>query len=238
MKNHLNMPATSRWVVSNQQGVHPQLLDILRKHTAEEYRKPISRHTVAAFEDIAQRVESFPGPLILDSACGTGESTTRLAAMFPGALVLGIDKSAHRLARGFAHREGLPENMLLLRADYFDFWRMAARAGWRVQKHFLLYPNPWPKKRHLMRRIHGHPAFFDLLRISGHLELRSNWRIYLDEFATACQFALGRRPAVQRFVPGEPMTAFERKYHASGHALYRLVLENLQPAEPPDGYGY
>src|SRR5699024_12751153 len=56
-----------------------------------------------------------------------------------------------------------------------------AAAGWRLEKHYVLYPNPWPKAAHLGRRWHGHPAWRELLLLRGEMVCRSNWRLYLDE---------------------------------------------------------
>lgn len=49
-----------------------------------------------------------------------------------------------------------PTNLLLLRAELEDFWVLAHRdSDWIVHSHYLLYPNPYPKTKHLFRRWHG-----------------------------------------------------------------------------------
>ncbi len=220
----MGITAKSRPVRSNQTGIHEDLFNILQKHREKPYLKPVSRHTREAFEYARQRLASISAPLILDSGCGTGESTLALAERHPDAFVLGVDKSLARLQKNPLFATEHDRNLLLLRADLFDFWRLAAREGWRFERHYIFYPNPWPKKRHLKRRIHGHPAFFDMLRLSPFIELRSNWRIYLEEFAAAVAFVAGRSFEVETFVPDTPISAFERKYWLSGHELYRLRI--------------
>ena len=79
---------------------------------------------VRGLEALRPRVEAYSGPLIIDSCCGTGDSTRNLAGRFPEALVVGVDKSAHRLAR---HQPGDRQNYALVRADVNDFWRLANR---------------------------------------------------------------------------------------------------------------
>jgi len=116
-------------------------------------------------------------PLWLDSCCGTGRSTLRLAEQNPGAFVIGVDKSGVRLERNAAFRRsgdgaGAP-NAVLVRADCCDFWRLLWESGARVQRHTLFYPNPYPKPRDLPRRWHGDPAFPILLRLGGDLEARA-----------------------------------------------------------------
>jgi tRNA G46 methylase TrmB len=113
---------------------------------------------------------------------------------------------------------------LLVRADCDDFWRLAADAGWRLQHHYLLYPNPWPKPGQLKRRVHGSPAFVDLLKLGGALELRSNWQVYVEEFGSALILA-GCIPRVDRLVPDVSLSLFEQKYRQSGHLLWRCRCE-------------
>jgi len=81
-------------------------------------------------------------------------------------------------------------NLLLLRCDVVDFWRGAAAEvaaqRWRVPLHTILYPNPYPKPKHLRARWHGHPCWPDLLLVRADvLLLRASWKQYLDEFASA-----------------------------------------------------
>ena len=88
-------------------------------------------------------------------------------------------------------------NILLLRADLIDFWHLClTSSAWQqmiqVRKHYLLYPNPYPKKARLKSRFYAHPAFplLMLTLMGGNdnigcdgLIVRSNWRGYLEEFA-------------------------------------------------------
>jgi hypothetical protein len=49
--------------------------------------------------------------------------------------------------------------MVFVRADLVDYWRLLAEAGIGLARHYILYPNPWPKIGHLARRWHAHPVF-------------------------------------------------------------------------------
>jgi tRNA (guanine-N7-)-methyltransferase len=210
----------SRWVESNQAGPHDKLLDTVRRHLGASFRKPISTHTAIAFERAAEMVAKKNLPLILDACCGVGDSTRALAARFPDHFVLGVDKSDHRLNR--ERTDAAAGNMMLLRADLNDFYRLAEAAGWRPDRHYILYPNPWPKAEHLTRRWHGAPVCPSIIRLGGHLELRSNWKIYLEEFALALG-EMGQASELTGFDPVTPITPFERKYHESGQPLWRLT---------------
>ncbi|MFM9271453.1 tRNA (guanine(46)-N(7))-methyltransferase TrmB [Halomonas elongata] len=218
------MTAHSRAITSNQPGPHRDLARRVERALQHPLRKPVAEHTREAFE----RAEHWRGarermPLILDAGCGVGLSTRRLASAHPECAVIGVDRSAERLSRDHGP---LPDNALLVRADLVDFWRLALAEGWQPARHYLLYPNPYPKSVHLKMRWHGHPIFPAIPALGGRLELRSNWRLYVEEFALALQQAIGVEAQVEAFEPeGEPLTPFEDKYRRSGQSLWRLVTE-------------
>jgi tRNA (guanine-N7-)-methyltransferase len=224
--------ASSRIPTSAQTGVHAHLGRLLDRHLASALRKPYADYNRAAFDaSLERRARVAPdAPLILDSCCGVGESSRALALSFPDHYVIGVDQSESRLTRN--HRGAPPPNLDLVRADLVDYWRLLVDADIRLHRHYLLYPNPWPKIGHLARRWHGHPVFPALLELGGVLECRSNWRIYIDEFCFAINRLTARQALCEPYAPASPMTPFERKYLNSGHPLYRTVVDLDSP--PPD----
>jgi tRNA (guanine-N7-)-methyltransferase len=217
----------SRRVNSAQKTVHPRLETVVDVHLAEPSRDPVHPPTVEAFEALGALGVTGREKLVLDSGCGTGDSTRQLAGMLPDCLVIGVDKSLARLsrtgARSYPHREG---NALWLRAELASFWRLARADGWRLHRHYLLYPNPWPKPGQLRRRWHAHPVFPDLLGLGGRLEMRCNWDIYALEFALAAGRVLGREVCPGSVEESGLVSPFERKYRASGHPLYSVVVSD------------
>ena len=212
-------------VQSTQEAVHPRLDALLERHLSRPWSQPLHPPSVAAFEAVEPLVRSREGRLVLDSGCGTGESTWLIANAMPDCLVVGIDKSRARLSRigteTFPHREG---NAIWLRADLTTFWRLALKAGWRLHHHYLLYPNPWPKPGHLQRRWHAHPVFPAMLRLGGRLEMRCNWEIYALEFALAVNRVLGTDVTPGPLPDMPVLSPFERKYRNSGHRLYSVAV--------------
>lgn len=222
-------------VTSNQTDIYKNLEQVVRKYAATRFLRPVADHTREAFESARQFVQNFyetvgsipvviPGstgdltdpiakgtfPVILDSGCGTGESTLHLARRFPGVPVIGIDKSAVRLNKaGNEHqlenvspldsrlRENdkenlaIPANAFWVRGELLDFWRLAldeVQAGrWTIPHHAVFYPNPWPKESEATRRFHLHPIFPTMMALGHVTELRTNWEIYAREFAEAAR---------------------------------------------------
>lgn len=208
---------------SSQKACHPKLKKTVLRHLQHPYQKPIAAHTQLAFEQAYDysKAQDFD-KVILDSACGTAESSRTLAAKFPDALIIGLDQSIKRLSN--SNNESLPNNCLLLRCDCTDFWRLAEAKQWVFYRHYLLYPNPYPKTDDLKKRWHGHPAFTSLLAISQTIELRTNWRVYAEEFQQALKIAGKKLVVLNKYETQSPMTAFERKYQKSEHDLWRVVF--------------
>ena len=227
-------------VRSTQQGVHPRLAERVRRHMETEWLRAPHRPTIEAFTAITRELPNTGQKIVLDSGCGSGESTRLIGTRYPDCLVIGIDKSAARLDRvsagSFPFREG---NVVWLRAELASFWQLAWRAGWQLHRHFLLYPNPWPKPGQLSRRWHAHPVFPILLKLGGRLEMRCNWEIYAEEFVAAVRIASGFNAGIGPAVNSDISTPFERKYRNSGHHIYSVQLPDLSGAvstrfpEPP-----
>lgn len=205
---------------SSQSDVYKNLKTVVVKHLNSEFKKPIAQYSQVAFDTFYKRWLQLGSPkIILDSACGTGESTRYFSKQYPQHLVLGLDQSAKRLSN--SDNKMLADNGLLLRCDCTDFWRIAEKAQINIEKHFLLYPNPWPKPEHFQRRWHGHPTLLSLLAISDSIVLRTNWKIYAQEFHDALGLA-GRAATLGRYDSTLQITAFERKYTLSQHELWQV----------------
>ena len=211
----------SRAITTNQPGPHEKLPELVRRHLSHSSQKPFNQHTLDAFEQVQDWLAGKTAPLVLDSCCGVGESTARLAKRYPDRVVIGVDKSALRTDK-HVHYQAQSDNYLVVRADLNDFWRLAHQAGWKLDKHFLLYPNPYPKSAHVQRRWHASAAFADIIKLGGLLEVRSNWNIYIEEFAQALTLA-GFPSTAELYQSDEPDTPFERKYWNSGQQSWRVT---------------
>lgn len=200
---------------SDQTGIHPDLASVVTKHCSTPWCKPIPDHTRRAFDAaLGWLAERGSPPLVLDSFCGTGMSTALLADRHREAVVIGLDKSAHRLARHAGTGD-----YLLLRAECEPFWLLLRQAGINLTQHFMLYPNPWPKASQLKRRVHGHPAFPLLGQLGGGLEMRSNCSVFAREFAIASEL-IGINGRLEVLTVTRPVSLFEKKYWERNQVLW------------------
>lgn len=259
-------------VTSNQETIHKDLEKVVRKYARTTFLRPIADHTREAFAEAQTFVEKFygkngdpgtasgvtnairdgapganaetaPRAVILDSGCGTGESTIHIARRYPNIPVIGIDKSGMRLTKAGnpaqAAGENVPPNAFWIRAELLDFWRLALeriQAGeWTIPYHAVYYPNPWPKQSEATRRFHMHPIFPTLLSLGKTIELRTNWEIYAREFAEAARIAtkeLYRFPAL-RF---EDDKVEINKGDSRSRAGMTITCESFDPENPETAF--
>jgi tRNA (guanine-N7-)-methyltransferase len=226
-------------VSSKQNGVHPHLDSCVIKHLEKPWMQPLHFPTVEVFRELEHEgLFSAGQSIILDSGCGTGQSSQRIAESFPDHLVIGVDRSFKRLTKSGVTANYLRRNnCLLVRAELETFWRLMHSSGTRPDRHFLLYPNPWPKAGHLSRRWHGHPVFPTLLALGGNIELRCNWGVYAKEFAQAVSLVSKTEINVTIIQPEDGISPFEQKYLERGQTLYSVCvseqcLQTFRSARP------
>jgi tRNA (guanine-N7-)-methyltransferase len=204
-------------ITSNQRTAHTQLSQLVKRHADSEFLKPLSNHSLIWWQKNHKKLTNTP--LILDSGCGKGRSSCILAEQYPHHTILAIDQSKHRLQN---LDQNIPSNVLIALADCVDIWRLCLANNCQIDKHLLLYPNPWPKKKHLLRRWHGHPCFPLLIQLSQHTHIRSNWLLYIQEFAQSASI-LGKHTHSYAIPPYDhPLTHFETKYFANHVPCYGL----------------
>lgn len=241
---------------------------IVSKHTYDAFE------TASIFVDKFYENTNRPKEVILDSGCGRGMSSIQLANSFPEFPVIGVDQSIVRLSHNKFYENSLDnydeslsdnnsndyegsnddeellrysklENLLLLRAELVDFFVLVAKySDWIIARHYILYPNPYPKSKHLSRRWHGmlsllfnsfplnliligHPVFPIIIMLGGTLEIRSNWIVYCEEMKLALESisSIKCNISLKKLSSENPMTHFERKYRLAEIDLYQLIVD-------------
>jgi len=170
-------------------------------------------------------------PLHLDLGCGDGSFLCEMAQQFPKRNFLGIERLTKRVERVRQKAKKI-ENVRVLRADtLFALNNLLPERS--VEVFYLLFPDPWPKRRHQFRRIFT-PDFLDAIAVA--LEQRGVLRVATDHLDYFQQIERLSRVHVQfEVVPQSaddaifPVTKFERKFLAQGAPIYRLALRKTSP---------
>ncbi len=121
----------------------------------------------------------FPRPVVcaLEIGCGHGHFLAAYAQAHPERLFAGIDIAGRRLRRAGLKKEkrGL-KNLLLVKGEAMEFLE-ALPQGVRLEEILILYPDPWPKKRHHKHRL-VQTAFLD--RLAGRSLPGAHFRLRTD----------------------------------------------------------
>lgn len=217
------MSSNVRKIWGGQQEVHQDLNIILDKHSKAKYLKPIASFNIDAFNLFKKFYQAHQNkPILLDLGCGTAQSSVYLAENNPDCIVIGIDRSAVRLTKIGASKN--LTNLLILRTDIEDFIRLFVEHGCKARKIYFFYPNPYPKKSQINKRWYAHPLFSTFLKAAQGIEVRSNWRLYIQEFFLSLEY-FNKHALFNTFEPKVPVTPFELKYSGSGQTLYRLISD-------------
>ena len=102
---------------------------------------------------LAAKVADWTGPVTLEIGCGHGHFMAAYAAAHPDERCLAIDIIVDRLERAQrkTDRAGLT-NVAFLRAEAGLFIDHLP-AALQLQRVFVLFPDPWPKRRHHKNRL-------------------------------------------------------------------------------------
>lgn len=172
---------------------------------------------------LLRREEVFPDasrPLELDVGCGDGTFLIEMAQHFPGRDFLGIERLGGRVSkiRRNAARLGLTNvKVLCLESSYALGWLLPDACASRLH---LLFPDPWPRKRHARKRFIQPDNLAALHRViapDGELLFKTD---HADYFASASEVLdaspLFRREAWLSDEAFYPQTDFEKQWLEQG----------------------
>lgn len=122
----------------------------------------------------------------LEIGFGGGEHMAAQAARRPDVLILGAEPFVNGVASALRHIEaGGLTNIRLLAGDARDLMAFLPDAS--LGKVFILFPDPWPKARHVKRRL-IQPAFVAeaarLMKPGAQLRFATDWADYADQALT------------------------------------------------------
>src|SRR4029079_8937296 len=170
-------------------------------------------------------------PLHVDLGCGDGSFLCEMAQQFPKINFLGIERLTKRVEK-VRRKEEKIKNVRVLCADSLFAVRYLLPES-SVETFYLLFPDPWPKRRHQLRRIFT-PDFLDEIAVA--LGQHGALRVATDQIDYFQQVERISRAHLQfQVVPRSPddailpVTKFERKFRGQSLPIYRLTLRKTSP---------
>jgi len=174
------------------------------------------------------------GPLQVDLGCGDGSFLCELAQLHPDKDFLGIDRLVGRVAKA-CRKAAAVENVRILNVESSYAVGYLLPEG-SVETFYLLFPDPWPKRRHHRRRIVT-PDFLDsihrALTDGGVFRVATDQADYFEQIQGVGDNHSGFTIVEVNASPARtdlPQTKFERRFSALGASIYRLELRKLSSA--------
>lgn len=166
----------------------------------------------------------------LELGCGTGMFAMDYAQQHVARHLIAIEQTVNKFSRfnrAFEHQR-LP-NLTPVHADG-ALWVDRYLPEASVERLFILYPNPYPKKKQRNLRWHYMPAMHSILRAlkpGGEILFCTNLKWLVDE--AAAQFSEGWKLELQSVEEVQlgvrpPLTLFEKKYLERGETCFDLKL--------------
>lgn len=203
-----------------------------------ELVRRIADRRAALAADLERRLAGV-GRLTLEFGCGHGHFLVAYAARHPGEACLGMDLIGERVTRAFRKAEAAGQaRTWFLKAEAREFLA-ALPPGVSLGRVFVLFPDPWPKRRHHKNRLMG-PAF--LRAVAARTEpgsllcFRSDHRGYAAEVARAVSATPEWEDAGVTAWPFEHETVFQKRAAGTGHASVvarRTAVAVASVAESP-----
>lgn len=181
-------------------------------------------------------------PLRLEIGFGHGRFLSQMAAAHPDEDFLGVEHKDLRVTKTahWSHRRGA-DNVRLFHDDAHRFVRERLPAA-SLKRVYILFPDPWPKRRHRRRRLVNRAFLIDLahaLAPGGRLVFASDSQEYafhvLSHLSTIADTWVNHYlPAgYQIDIPTRFPTVFEEHRKREGHRVAYLLCSR-RDTPPPD----
>jgi tRNA (guanine-N7-)-methyltransferase len=166
-------------------------------------------------------------PIEIDLGCGDGSFLVEIAAANPETDFLGIERLLGRVgsARRKIAERGLANARVLLVETSYAVERMLPANS--VAQFYLMFPDPWPKRRHWRRRVVTEDFLASIHRAlvpDGVLRIATDQVDYFREIERladeSMRFVLSSDPETPR-----ARSTFEKRFSQS--EIYRLRLRKV-----------
>jgi tRNA (guanine-N7-)-methyltransferase len=152
--------------------------------------------------------------LVLEIGCGHGHFLTAYATAHPDRICVGVDIVRDRIERAKRKaRRARLTNLHFLNADAEEFLQ-ALPAAVEIAWVFVLFPDPWPKRRHHKNRL-IQPAFLEALAkragAGATLHFRTDFEPYFETAVAIVKTHRSWEIADQAAWPFEFQTVFQAR---------------------------
>lgn len=168
-------------------------------------------------------------PVDVEIGSGKGKFLLDLAAAKPERDFLAVERAGkyYNLCCDRAARRGIA-NVRLLRTTAEDLlFRLLNETS--VENIYVLFPDPWPKKRHHKRRLITSDVVAAMNRTlvpGGRLLVKTDHEDYAEVISEVLQGAVGFSALdPEEAFAGLPETGFEQKYRKQGRPIFPFALQ-------------
>lgn len=182
--------------------------------------------------DFAELFSDPAAPLEVDLGCGDGLFLAARAAENPTRNFLGIERMIGRVrtsCRRITRHQATNARVIRIEIEH-AVRTMLPRES--VDVFYLLFPDPWPKRRHQPRRVFT-PEL--LITIAGALKPNGLFQVATDQhdyftsiMRIACE-AAALRVIDDTELADLPSTTFGQRFTEAGQEIYRLALRKVSP---------
>jgi tRNA (guanine-N7-)-methyltransferase len=169
--------------------------------------------------ELTERLFAGHSAMVWEVGSGHGHFLTAYAAAHPQQVCVGVDITAERVERAVRKRDRARlANLHFIHADAADFLSVLPAAV-RLAAIYILFPDPWPKRRHRKNRLLQAPFLAAAAARAGEgarLYLRTDYEPYFTEARQALAASPHWRIAEAAW-PFELTTVFQaraRQYHS------------------------
>lgn len=176
-------------------------------------------------------------PLHVDLGCGDGSFLCALAAQMPEKNFIGVERMLGRV-RSASHkgasRTGSSSRagnvrVLHLETSYTVRYLLPPNS---VEAFYLLFPDPWPKRRHQHRRVMSEQflnSIGDALVDGGTFRIATDQSDYFKQISELAERSTAFSTASVNGSDRFPLSTFEKRFKADCASIYRLELRKISP---------
>ncbi len=188
---------------------------------------PVNSFAPLDFEGIYGR----HAPIEVDLGCGDGSFLAALASENPNTDFLGIERLVGRVrsACGKIARSGLKNARVIQFEISYALDRLLPENS--VASFHLMFPDPWPKRRHAPRRLVSEKFLASLhpvLAANGTVRIATDDTEYYGQIMRLVSES-SLFTVVSDAVPATAMSKFERQFTLDGVRIHRLTLRKVSP---------